>query len=205
MDNSQVNAKELFEVSGEVLEIITAINLEISELEEKGNNVIGVCQDFRSFDGKRIMNVGDLTDFSGIPDNSDKICYTYGEKEVEEKVTILLEKLIGISNELDVIYRKVKLSREVSEDIKGYVKNIGDVMAEGTNVVVAKEYVDYQKLDNNLDFQGQPIVSKAQFLDSVQTNFEQNRNLTNQINEVVYKGVYDKIQKMLDNSEVNRL
>lgn len=205
MNNSQVNAKELFEVSGEVLEIIETINLEISELEEKGNKVIGVCQDFRSFDGKRIMNVSDLADFSGIPDNSDKICYTYGEKDVEEKVTSLLEKLVGVSNELDIIYHKVKLSRESSEDIEKYVKKIDAVMAEGTDVVLAKKYVDYQNQGNNLTPQGQAIVSKEQFLDSVQINFEQNRTLTNQMNEVVYKGVYDKIQEMLVNSGRNRL
>ena len=195
MDNNQVNAKELFDVSSEILSIIDEIYLELNELDLKREKAIFSCQELKRMDSSRVVSTSDFSSNGEMIATDWRRCQIYGEIEVEESLLQLKGKIDAISEAMDAIYNKVKLSREISDGIERKVQSIEDVLAGSVGFGATNKFVDQGTPVMNNNF-----VNEDQVKSSIDVNLEQNRILTNQVSNEIYRGMYDKFQEMISNS-----
>lgn len=196
MDNSQVNVKELYNITTEILSFIDKIYLELDEIKKSDNSLGALCRELKEMDGKKVAVNGISTDEEISPQTGFKRCHVYGVNELEESIFYFQGKMLLLTDTIDIIYKKVKLARESSESLVENVKNVENVLSGGAEVMVFQDYMNQQNKN---------VVSKEQVLEAIQSNFEQNRSMTEQVNHEIYLHAYEKLQGFLSNSGGDRL
>ena len=189
-----INTKKLSESSVRILENIFNISQEVKSCEITTNKIIEYCKELDSYDGRKIIFSTDIPTLDLSTSDEWYRLYVLGHEELIEYTINLKKKLEDIQYIMSSIFDKIKSVDSSTDIIDSQIDKVKNILINGTEtstVVTGIQNLPKTNVENS--------ITNETFIESVKTNFEQNKILNNHMNQEIYKGIFEKMKDFSSN------
>ena len=189
MDSHYVDEKGMFESVDVIIKDVESVDSCVIDIRNDIDRVKELCVQLKKYD-RSLVDINDLIyDFEDTSLNQMYCWMISGEDKIEDYMGTLEFDLNELDERIYSFKHYIKTLSDRAFETALYAKKIESIFLDSSN-----DDVSYN--DNNSE---NPSFSKEQVLASIENQFKNNRDLNQQFNNEVSRGVYDKIIQFSSN------